>query len=775
MEHEKKKQNNQMIMKLKIARLLSLMMVMFTMFSMSAYAGSSYYSKVTAKAVGAGKVYVKYVSTEDPTNYATESSATSGKQSAQDHKYFLYAQADAGNAFAGWFDNEACDGSAVSMETVFTVTVNATSTDSGSPTTEAYYAKFVDASAPILGYAEARVYANLSAGTYKNETLTVANVTGTISYELSNENVATVAADGTVTLKKNGSCIVKAKAGELEATYILTVIDDAAAGVTQIGNGDFENWSNVSSSNHAPYNWNSFETAEGTWASTASAVQVAMLEGGRPGSDGLYCVDIWSRTVAGVVAQGTLTTGCLNAGAMSAEAKANNSFSMTSDPSRSETISKVPSAVKMWVRFVPAATNADYPNAHVAVTVHDAHDYVTYSKDSYDDDTNKSYAIAHAVHDFPACEWTELTIPFEPTGNTTDGQMYILFNMSTNATPGQGQANDHLYVDDIELVYPEEGPEPVIYDKYIGIIVNGTQMEPVAAPIEVTYNDDNTIDFNLKNFSMNLGGTPANVGNITLPGLAMDEEGHFTFNGDIQITAGDKEGVTTWIGPMLGEIPLVLDGTITDDYFYVHIDISLSGQVVEVEVGDLATATVSVSDALISTFCAPFTIAIPADYQSYVTASTVTGVVDRVLTLEPVENYIIPAHTPVIVQIPMAYELPVSGIYVKGTPTAGLLTGVYENTLAPVGSYVLQNNSNIVGFYQVAAGSQPTVGANRCYLTVPESGVKAFFFSEDDATAIQTIDNRQQTTGGDIYNLAGQRLSKMQRGINIINGKKILK
>jgi hypothetical protein len=29
--------------------------------------------------------------------------------------------------------------------------------------------------------------------------------------------------------------------------------------------------------------------------------------------------------------------------------------------------------------------------------------------------------------------------------------------------------------------------------------------------------------------------------------------------------------------------------------------------------------------------------------------------------------------------------------------------------------------------------------------------------------------------GKEIYNLAGQRLNKMQRGINIVNGKKILR
>ncbi len=756
-------------MNVKFIRLLSLTMVMFTMFSMSAFAGSSYYSKVTVKAVGAGKVYVKYGSAANNPDYATESSATSGKQSDQNHKYYLYAQADEGNTFVGWYEDEACS-ALVSTDAAYQVTFDATSTTESSPTTKAYYAKFQDASAPILGYSETRVYANLSAGTYKNETLTAQNVTDAITYESSNENVATVAADGTVTLKKNGSCYIKAKSGESEGSYTLTVIDDVAAGVTQIGNGDFEDWRNASSSNHAPDNWNSFETGEGSYASLSSAQQVDKVEGGRPGSDGFYCVDIWSRSVVGVVAQGTLTTGCINAGAMSASAKGNNSFSKISDQSKSETLSRIPAAIKLWVKFVPASGT---PKAQIAATVHDAHNYVTYSKDEYDDDDNRSYVIAKAKLDFDPCDWTELTIPFERSGNYTDGQMYILLNIATNNTPGGGKAGDHLYIDDVELVY--EAAEPVVYNKYVSVAHDA----PVAAPIEVTFNDDNTIDFSLKNFGLDLGGAYANVGNVTVPGLGINNAGEFSFDGNIQITAGDKEGVAPeeWIGPGMSDIPVVLNGTIKGEYFYVHLDINIPGAPVEVEVGDKAEATFKVGDALIGTFCAPFTVAIPAEYQSFVTVSTVTGVGEKnVLTLEPITDGIVPAHTPVIVEIPQAFEMPASGIYVKGTPTAGLLTGVYEATPAPVGSYVLQNNNDVLGFYQVGQ-AQPTVGANRCYLTVPDSNVKAFYFNEDDATGIENLNNQNTLNSQNtpIYNLAGQRVNKMQRGINIINGKKILK
>jgi hypothetical protein len=80
-----------------------------------------------------------------------------------------------------------------------------------------------------------------------------------------------------------------------------------------------------------------------------------------------------------------------------------------------------------------------------------------------------------------------------------------------------------------------------------------------------------------------------------------------------------------------------------------------------------------------------------------------------------------------------------------------------------------------VGFYWMAEGGAAfTNGAHKAYLALPRTEVKGFAFGlEDDATGIQTIENEAEN--GAIYNLAGQRINKMQKGINIVNGKKILK
>jgi hypothetical protein len=170
------------------------------------------------------------------------------------------------------------------------------------------------------------------------------------------------------------------------------------------------------------------------------------------------------------------------------------------------------------------------------------------------------------------------------------------------------------------------------------------------------------------------------------------------------------------------------------------------------------------------TFCAPFAVDVPSGVQA---SKVMSAAASGQLTLTDVGSTI-PANTPVVLFAEGGLaSVEFFGIAEDGTPTAGLLTGVYENTAAPVGSYVLQNLNGKIGFYQVAAGQQPTVGANRCYMTT-NSEIKVFFLDDDEATGIKTLSN-STFEGENIYNLAGQRISKMQRGINIINGKKIIR
>ena len=192
-------------------------------------------------------------------------------------------------------------------------------------------------------------------------------------------------------------------------------------------------------------------------------------------------------------------------------------------------------------------------------------------------------------------------------------------------------------------------------------------------------------------------------------------------------------------------------------------------QFIYVHLGYDAASLAVKSAAKYGTFCAPFDVTIPEG----VTAYTIGGIdKNGILTLE--QQNTISAPTPVIVYSESASDINAVqfGVATAGNPTSNYLTGVYTDTEAPVGSYVLQNQGGRVGFYQVQEGTQPWVRANRAYLTVPASAnVKAFYM--DDATAIQTVEELLSGKA-EIYDLAGRRQQKLQKGINIVGGKKVL-
>ena len=326
----------------------------------------------------------------------------------------------------------------------------------------------------------------------------------------------------------------------------------------------------------------------------------------------------------------------------------------------------------------------------------------------------------------------------------------------------------------IQFKKPSDVVSEKSYTETLYVTINGETTEPQDANVLVQTRYDGNFNFVLKNFV--LGGSIP-VGNINVPSLTKNPDGSFSFQGKTIIQAGDLEGVdeNEWLGPLLGEVPLDLKGQfVGEDHLRVSIDIDMTtsdlGQFISVHLGYDAASLAVKSAAKYGTFCAPFDVTIPAGVTAYI----ISGIAENgKLTLVEQQNTI-PAHTPVIVYSESASGINEVqfGVATSGTATSDYLKGVYDDTTAPVGSYVLQNQRGRVGFYQVQEGIQPMVRANRAYLTVPASAnVKAFYM--DDATAIQTVEELLSGKA-EIYDLAGRRQQKLQKGINIVGGKKVL-
>ena len=113
----------------------------------------------------------------------------------------------------------------------------------------------------------------------------------------------------------------------------------------------------------------------------------------------------------------------------------------------------------------------------------------------------------------------------------------------------------------------------------------------------------------------------------------------------------------------------------------------------------------------------------------------------------------------------------------SGVQVDGWLRGVLdESANVPSGSYILSKYNDVLGFYQVGDGVVKACPKYKCYLTVPPaqgSQMKAFFFTGDgEVTGIEGIFGNTEKPV--IYNTAGQRLNSLQKGVNIVNGHKVL-
>ena len=177
-------------------------------------------------------------------------------------------------------------------------------------------------------------------------------------------------------------------------------------------------------------------------------------------------------------------------------------------------------------------------------------------------------------------------------------------------------------------------------------------------------------------------------------------------------------------------------------------------------------------DYCYATFCLPYEVTVTG-----ATAYTIAGdedLTDGYAHLTALEGGVIPAGTPVVLRgegsvATLSYNC---GNYSLAPLASTKLTGTFKPTTIAAADYVLSKGNNNIGFYH---WSQNTLPANKAYLTsINAASIKGFAFDfSDDATGIASPLG-ETGEGAAIYNLAGQRLGKMQKGINIVNGKKVL-
>ena len=313
---------------------------------------------------------------------------------------------------------------------------------------------------------------------------------------------------GELTVNVNG----RIKAGKLYATiniaFMGNIVVEFGENGYQIGNSDFEAFHEAkykSNTSDEPDFWHSFMSSTGTLAGFVSGTTHTFINDAdddadnvRPGSTGKKSLKVVSAVVhigsKKIPANGTVTTGRLKAGAMSASNPDNCSFMDLSktdvdangDPFEAR-LNGQPDALKVWVKFKQGTldeSNKENVYATVSAVITDG----TYYQDPEKNNVTYKNVVAKAVNnkieskDFA---WQELTVPFDYdtyAANNADTKA-ILVTFSTNAQPGVGSTDantpDELWIDDMSLVY---------YSQLSSLTVNGAS---------VTGFDKDTYDYNM--------------------------------------------------------------------------------------------------------------------------------------------------------------------------------------------------------------------------------------------------------------------------------------
>lgn len=219
-------------------------------------------------------------------------------------------------------------------------------------------------------------------------------------------------------------------------------------------------------------------------------------------------------------------------------------------------------------------------------------------------------------------------------------------------------------------------------------------------------------------------------------------------------------------------------GSTSDDGFFTTNNLSDLSLVK----AEKANVPLSITAAGWCTLILPFDAEIPEGFEVYSCTGTEVPVgTSTALVLEKAES--IEAHTPYIVKGKDGdtYDFSDYGTALQDQYAAGLMTGTFTQQKAVANTYVLQNQEGKVGFYKVAAGSEPTIKPYRAYINadVAEANIVALLLPGIE-TGINGI--VAEDTLVNVYDLngilvrenvkLGQALEGLSKGIYIVNGTK---
>ena len=252
---------------------------------------------------------------------------------------------------------------------------------------------------------------------------------------------------------------------------------------------------------------------------------------------------------------------------------------------------------------------------------------------------------------------------------------------------------------------------------------------------------------------------PSSITKLTVKALHDDDYAIFVNGTKVFARTGWTDG-TNWEATEVDPSLLVAGQNV----LAVYVEQNWGGAYCDFSLEANVGAKVTVSDAGYATFVAPCDVDFTGN-TAVAKAATFDG---EYVQLADVTT--VPAGTAVVVKAAEGtYTVPATTDAVLGAPNE--LVAATADVTADGTQYILAKQGEAVGF--APATPTTTIVAGKGYLVI-SAPVKPFYpFGEDDATGINNVEFAGENAP--IYNVAGQRIGKMQKGINIVGGKKVLK
>ena len=298
------------------------------------------------------------------------------------------------------------------------------------------------------------------------------------------------------------------------------------------------------------------------------------------------------------------------------------------------------------------------------------------------------------------------------------------------------------------------------------------------------------------NITIEGGNITANVGDSSAAaiGCGVGIKGKESSCGDITIT----NGVTCVIATKKSSPSIIGTSGSSSTCGTITVGDGLTDKTVDktryITVPDwTSTTSVTLAKEGYGTYYGLFDLVLPAGMKAYIVT---TSADDGKLTYETIANgnttnNIVPALTAVMLQTAaadgvQAFDVGITVPTVAAINQTNLLHGSEREkntTGAGTGGkyYKLSYNTSgeDIGWYWGAEdGATFRSAANKAWLALPATAAAREFFGlpeEEETTSLsEELRVKSEESDNVIYNLAGQKLSRPQKGINIVNGKKIL-